>query len=74
MKQLELNFIRQDGRTSKITVNNAREDVTGAEVKAVMDGIVEKDIFAPSDLSLIEIEGATIVTTQVEELDLDEEV
>lgn len=72
MKQLELNFKREDGRTSRITVNNARDDLTGAEVKAVMDGIVAKDIFAPSGISLIGVEGATIVTTQEEELDLEQ--
>lgn len=72
MKQLELNFKREDGRTSRITVNNARDDLTGAEVKTVMDGIVAKDIFAPNGISLVAVEGATIVTTQEEELDLEQ--
>ena len=70
MRVLELSFIKEDGKTAKITIANAREDLTPVEVKTVMENIVSKDIFAPGGLGLVEVDNAKVVITQEEELDL----
>lgn len=72
MRVLELSFKKEDGKTATITVANAREDLTPAEIKAVMDGIIEKNIFAPGGVDLAVAESAKVVITQEEEFDLSE--
>jgi len=70
MRVLELSFKKEDGKEAKIVVANAREDLTPAEVKTVMDGIVAKNIFAPGGMNLTEVEGAKVIITQEEAFDL----
>ena len=70
MRVLELSFIKEDGKAAKITIANAREDLTPVEVKTVMEGIIAKNIFAPGGLSLVEVDSAKVVVTQEEELNL----
>ncbi|QUH19029.1 DUF2922 domain-containing protein [Alkaliphilus sp. B6464] len=68
MRVLELSFKREDGKGAKIVVANAREDITSEEVKTVMEGIISKNIFAPSGVNLVEAEGAKVIITQEEDL------
>ncbi|ABW20059.1 DUF2922 domain-containing protein [Alkaliphilus oremlandii] len=68
MRVLELNFIKEDGKAAKITIANARENLTPAEVKVVMEHIISKDVFAPSGKGLVEAGGAKVITTQEEKL------
>ncbi len=72
MRVLELSFKKEDGKMATISVANAREDLTPAEVKAVMEGIIAKNIFAPGGVDLAVAEGAKVVITQEEELDLEQ--
>lgn len=71
MRVLELSFKKEDGKTATLTVANAREDLTPAEVKTVMDGIIAKNIFAPGGIDLTEAQGAKVIITQEEVLDLE---
>lgn len=70
MRVLELNFIKEDGKAAKITIANAREGLTPAEVKSVMENIISKDVFAPSGMGLLEVGSAKMITTQEEQLEL----
>ena len=45
-KTLVMNFLNESGKKTAIRVNNVKEDVTEAEVKAAMDVILAKNIFA----------------------------
>ncbi len=45
-KTLVMNFLNESGKKTAIRVNNVKEDVTDAEVKAAMDVILAKNIFA----------------------------
>ena len=44
-KTLVMNFLNESGKKTAIRVNNVREDVSEAEVKAAMDVILAKNIF-----------------------------
>ncbi len=72
IKRLELNFLREDGRTARISVPNPAEHLDAETVKDVMDDVIESDIFAPGQSPLAEAVGARVVTTQVTEFDFDE--
>ncbi|MGL5714128.1 MAG: DUF2922 domain-containing protein, partial [Paraclostridium sp.] len=47
-----------------------REDVTEAEIKAVMDLIIAKNIFAPGGDEIATAQEAKIVQTETTEFDL----
>lgn len=61
--QLQLNFKNELGRNFRITVDDAKENLTDAEVKAAMDTILSKNIFNTSGGNLTAIVGAELVTT-----------
>ncbi|MDR5659938.1 DUF2922 domain-containing protein [Serpentinicella sp. ANB-PHB4] len=69
-RTLEMVFKREDGRSSRMTVSNAREDLTGEEVKSAMENIIQDDIFLPQGVALAEVESAAVVTVSTDELTL----
>lgn len=71
MRVLELSFMKADGKTAKISISNAREDITPEEVKTVMDNMVAKNIFAPGGIDFTEAQGAKVIITQEEVLDFE---
>lgn len=70
VKTLELIFKNSQDRNVRISIVNAREDLTGAEVKAVMDKIVEESLFMPGNLQLVEVDSAVIVTVTRDQIEL----
>ena len=69
-KRLIMTFKTTDDKKVSLSVDNPREDITEAEIKAVMDLIVEKNIFAPSGEDIISAKEAKIVQTETTEFDL----
>lgn len=67
-KKLELVFKNQMDRTSRISVDEPREDLTEFEITEAMNALIEKNIFKTSGGDLKTISGARIITTQIEEL------
>lgn len=67
-KTLVLIFVNQGGGQVRMNVSDVREDITGEEVKSVMDTIVARDIFDTGGGSLAAASGAEIVTRTVQEL------
>ena len=67
-KRLEMVFKNELGRTSKMTVDYAREDVSQSDVQTAMESIIDKNIFNTSGGDLVGIESARIVTTEIEEV------
>ena len=65
-----MTFMTEYGRKVSLFVTDPREDITEAEIKAVMDLIVEKNIFAPSGEDIISAKEAKIVQTETTEFDL----
>lgn len=68
--RLLMTFMTQFGRKVSLFVTDPREDVTEAEIKAVMDLVIEKNIFAPNGENLVTAKEAKIVQTETTEFDL----
>ncbi|CEK30499.1 Protein of unknown function (DUF2922) [[Clostridium] sordellii] len=69
-KRLVMSFKNTLGRVVSISVDDPREDVTEAEIKKVMDMIVEKNIFVPNGADIVEAVEAKVVVTDTTEFDL----
>lgn len=69
-KRLVMSFKNTLGRVVSISVDDPREDVTEAEIKKVMDMIVEKNIFVPNGADIVEAIEAKVVVTDTTEFDL----
>ncbi|MGL5711973.1 MAG: DUF2922 domain-containing protein [Paraclostridium sp.] len=68
--KLLMTFMTEFGRKVSLFVTDPREDVTEAEIKAVMDLIIAKNIFAPSGENIVTAKEAKIVQTETTEFDL----
>lgn len=64
-KVLVMTFKNEAGRNVNVRVNYPRENLTGQEVDAVMDTILQKNIFPTTGGDLVEKVGAQIVETTV---------
>ena len=69
-KKLVMSFKSTLGRVVSISVDDPREDVTESEIKAVMDMIVEKNIFTPNGADIVETIEAKVIVTDITEYDL----
>lgn len=68
--KLLMTFMTEFGRKVSLFVSDPREDITEAEIKAVMDLIIEKNIFEPSGEDIVTAKDAKIVQTETTEFDL----
>ncbi len=66
---LEMIFKTAEGRNHRLTLNDPKADLTGAEVKAAMDLIVSNDVFSVGG-GLVEVVSAAIITTDKTPLEL----
>ena len=64
-KTLEMVFITAGERRATIRVPDPKEDLTGVQVKAVMDDIVAKNIFSVTSGELVQVHSARIVQREV---------
>lgn len=69
-KVLEMVFKKNDGKTSKLTVANVREDITPGQVKTAMETLIDENVFLMAGGELSEIHAAKIITTEEEVLEL----
>lgn len=69
-KRLVMSFMTVIGRAISISVDDPRENITEAEIKACMDLIVSKDIFSPYGSKVEKAIDAKIVVTDTTEFDL----
>lgn len=68
--KLLMTFMTEFDRKVSLFVTDPREDITESEIKAVMDLIVEKNIFAPNGEDIVSAKEAKIVQTETTEFDL----
>jgi len=68
--KLLMTFSTEGGRKVSLFITDPREDLTEAEIKAAMDLIVAKNIFAPNGEDLSAVVEAKIVQTETTEYDL----
>lgn len=69
-KRLVMNFMTILGRSVSISVDDPREDITEAEIKAFMDLVVSKNIFNHYGSEIEKAVDAKIVLTDTTEFDL----
>ena len=69
-KRLVMTFKTNSDKNISLSVDDPREDLTEAEIKAVMDLIVSKNIFSPDGATLVEAVEAKVVVTDTTEYDL----
>lgn len=69
-KRLEMVFKNQKDKTSRLSLDNPREDITESEIKAAMENIVATNIFDTADGDLVAVVSARIVNTDVQEIEL----
>ncbi len=66
MLTLQMIFENEDGRNVTISVPDARDDLTGPEVEAVMTGILNRNLFRSTGGDLEEMVRAQVVSRQVD--------
>lgn len=66
--KLEMSFKNAMDNKSTISIDNPKSDITDAEVAAVMQNILNKNIFNTNGGDLVSIGGARVMTTTVDEL------
>ena len=66
---LEMVFKTSENRSHKLSLEDPREDLTGEEIRACMDLIVEEDIFNIGG-GLVEAVSAAVVVTEKTEIDI----
>jgi hypothetical protein len=65
-KKLVMAFLTAQGAKSSMTVDEPKEGLAEAEVRAVMESIITENIFNTSKGDLAEIKSAQIITTTEE--------
>ena len=68
--KLLMTFSTETGKKVSLFITDPREDLTEAEIKAAMDFIVSKDIFAPNGDALKMPLEAKLVQTETTGYDL----
>ena len=63
MKTLELQFVNEEGKTVRLTIDEPREHVTQTEIANVMDVIIAANVFPSSGGDLIAKKGARLIDT-----------
>lgn len=66
---LEMVFKTAEDKSYRLTLNDPKEDLTGEEVKEVMDFIVDNDIFNIGG-GLVEAVSSAIVVTERTPIDI----
>src|SRR5699024_12760785 len=68
--KLLMSFLTSSGKKVSLFVTDPRDDIKESEIKAVMDLIIEKNIFAPNGGDIVSAKEAKIVQTETTEFDL----
>jgi hypothetical protein len=65
---LQMIFFNEEGRNVTISVPDAREDIQAAEVEAVMENILQRNIFLTTGGEISGLNKAQVVSRDVETL------
>ena len=69
-KKLVMAFKTSGDKKVSLSIDDPRFDITEAEIKAAMDLVVSKGIFAPGGSNIVEAIGAKVVVTDTTDYDL----
>ncbi|GFN35875.1 DUF2922 domain-containing protein [Tepidimicrobium xylanilyticum] len=68
--KLEMDFLDEMGKKFTLSIDDPRLDLTDMEVKAVMEGIVNSNVFFTANGDIVEPDSARIITTIIDELEI----
>ncbi len=68
---LELKFDLANGKTTTLTVNDPKQNLSAAEVQTAMQTIIDSNIFHSNGSSLVAINLARIVERTITEFELE---
>lgn len=68
--RLEMNFLDEQSKNFKISIEDPKKDLEGAQIKDAMEGILEHDIFLSNGVRLTGLDGARFVRTSIEDIEL----
>ena len=67
--KLDLNFLTEEGKKKKITLNSPKAELTEEEVTQAMNSIVDSKLCESGGaINYFEVQGARYVTTAVEDI------
>ena len=69
-KRLVMTFKTDGDRKVSLVVDDPREDISESEIKAAMDLVVAKNIFAPNGDDIVQAVEAKVVVTDTTPYDL----
>ena len=67
---LNMVFLTAGGKKTTFSVSNANGTVTKAQINALMDGIIAKNIFTTSSGDLLSKDSASLVAKTVTKIDM----
>ena len=68
--KLVMTFKNRIGKNVTLSIDDPRDDLTEEQIKAVMELIIEKNIFKKNNHTFVEAVDAQIVNSQINEYDL----
>lgn len=68
--KLVMVFKNRIGKNVTLSIDDPRDDLTEEQIKAVMELIIEKNIFKKNNHTFVEAVDAQIVNSQINEYDL----
>lgn len=66
--KLELDFLDGIGKRFRLSIEDPDEYIDSIEIESAMEEILDLNIFESNDSDLVDIDGARIITTSVEEI------
>ena len=69
-KRLVMTFKTEGDRKVSLVVDDPREDISESEIKAAMDLVIAKNIFAPNGDDIVQAVDAKVVVTDTTPYDL----
>ena len=69
-KRLVMTFKTDGDRKVSLVVDDAREDISESEIKAAIDLVIAKNIFAPNGDDIVQAVDAKVVVTDTTPYDL----
>ncbi|HAQ07151.1 MAG TPA: DUF2922 domain-containing protein [Bacillus bacterium] len=69
-KTLELQFVTDTGKTTKLAVDNPKEPIDPAAIKLAMQQIITSNAFLPANGTLVAVDSARVIERNVSEYEL----
>lgn len=69
-KTLELQFVTENGKAAKLTIDNPKEPIDGAAVKQAMEQIISSNVFFTPNGDYVSSQGARVIERNVTDYEI----